>query len=110
MLRDCHQYHYTRGPGYRGPDDEQYWVRGERRATARLPYRIWVVAAYCSPVVSVGRSIRRAVLHQRGVSLDELLRSHKVCCVVLLLLALTTQTRPRCLQRTLHRMLSWWTL
>lgn len=77
MIRDCHKYQYRRGPGFVAAGNEQYWVRGDAVSNPGLPYQVWLVAAYCNPIVSVGRSIRRAVLDDRGVSLREVLLSHK---------------------------------
>lgn len=78
MIRDCHLHRYKRGPGFKGHGKEEiYWIRDAPWEVPKRPYLIWLVAAHCNPLVSVGRSVRRAVLDGRGVAIQEVLLSNK---------------------------------
>lgn len=78
MVRNSHLHRYKRGYGYRGKDDEVYWIKDEKLEKPLKKYEIWLIGAYCAVNVSVGRSVRRAVIDGRGATKYELLRSHKL--------------------------------
>jgi thiol-disulfide isomerase/thioredoxin len=80
MLRD-NEHFYSRGPGYKRWNDgtvfEQYWVRGERRDSPALPYRIEIVGVTVDPAVAVERGMVRKLLTGRGVPIQQQLASHR---------------------------------
>lgn len=79
MLRDT-EYYYERGPGYLekedGTTEEVYWVRGERRKTAAVPYRVELVGVTAEADVSIMRGIVRRITTGRGVAVSDQLSSH----------------------------------
>jgi hypothetical protein len=74
MVRSCHQYRYTLGPGWIGETQEEvYYVQQEEiegwQEAGRRPYRIKLVGVFCDAPVAIARGLRRKIISGRGVPL-----------------------------------------
>ena len=70
MIRDCHRYRYTIGPGWQPQTNtEVYYERAEKHdeADGRVAYRIEMTGVTVDPALAVGRGLRRQMVTGRGV-------------------------------------------